>query len=39
MPRRTSRTSREAFCGSSETYIEALDRYGDVLTQTATTVG
>src|SRR4051794_16888308 len=29
----------EAFCGSSETYIEALDRYGDVLTQTATTVG
>ena len=29
----------EAFCGSSQTYIEALDRYGDVLTQTATTVG
>ena len=29
----------EAFCGSSETYIMALDRYGDVLTQTATTVG
>lgn len=29
----------EAFCGSSKTYIEALDRYGDLLTQTAPTVG
>jgi murein L,D-transpeptidase YcbB/YkuD len=29
----------EAFCSSSETYLEALDRYGDVLIQTATTVG
>jgi peptidoglycan hydrolase-like protein with peptidoglycan-binding domain len=29
----------EAFCGSSETYIAALDRYGDVLVQTATTLG
>ena len=29
----------EAFCGSSETYILALDRYGDLLSQTATTVG
>jgi peptidoglycan hydrolase-like protein with peptidoglycan-binding domain len=28
-----------AFCTASETYILALDRYGDVLTQTATTVG
>ncbi len=28
-----------AFCGASETYITALDRYGDVLTQTAPTVG
>ena len=27
------------FCGASETYILALDRYGDVLTQTAVTVG
>lgn len=29
----------EAFCGSSETYIVAVDRYGDVVTQTAPTVG
>ena len=29
----------DAFCGSSKIYIEALDRYGDVLTQTAATVG
>jgi peptidoglycan hydrolase-like protein with peptidoglycan-binding domain len=28
-----------AFCGASATYITALDRYGDVLTQTAPTVG
>jgi peptidoglycan hydrolase-like protein with peptidoglycan-binding domain len=28
-----------AFCGASATYITALDRYGDVLTQTAVTVG
>lgn len=28
-----------AFCTSSATYITALDRYGDVLTQTAPTVG
>ena len=27
------------FCGASQTYITALDRYGDVLTQTAPTVG
>ena len=27
------------FCGSSKTYIVALDRYGDVLSQTAPTVG
>ena len=27
------------FCGASEDYILALDRYGDVLTQTAVTVG
>ena len=29
----------EAFCAASSTYITALDRYGDVLTQTAPTVG
>jgi murein L,D-transpeptidase YcbB/YkuD len=29
----------EAFCGASQTYILALDRYGDVLTETAPTVG
>ena len=28
-----------AFCGDSSTYITALDRYGDVLHQTAPTVG
>ena len=28
-----------AFCGASQTYIVALDRYGDVLSQTAVTVG
>lgn len=28
-----------AFCTSSATYITALDRYGDLLTQTAPTVG
>jgi murein L,D-transpeptidase YcbB/YkuD len=27
------------FCGASKTYVVALDRYGDVLTQTAPTVG
>jgi murein L,D-transpeptidase YcbB/YkuD len=27
------------FCGSSETYLSALDRYGDLLRQTAVTVG
>ena len=31
-------TSAE-FCGASEAYITALDRYGDVITQTAATVG
>ena len=29
----------DAFCGASETYIAALDRYGDVLVQSVTTVG
>lgn len=29
----------QKFCTSSTTYIQALDRYGDVLTQTAPTVG
>ena len=29
----------EAFCGDAEAYIVALDRYGDVLTSTAPTVG
>jgi peptidoglycan hydrolase-like protein with peptidoglycan-binding domain len=29
----------EAFCAASSTYITAVDRYGDVLTQTAPTVG
>jgi peptidoglycan hydrolase-like protein with peptidoglycan-binding domain len=29
----------DVFCESSETYIVALDRYGDVLNETATTVG
>src|SRR3954469_25445886 len=29
----------DAFCSSAETYLTALDRYGDVLTQTAPTVG
>ena len=29
----------DAFCGSAETYLTALDRYGDVVTQTAPTVG
>ena len=29
----------EAFCGASQTYILALDRYGDILSQTAVTVG
>lgn len=29
----------EKFCQSSDTYIVALDRYGDVLNQTAPTVG
>ncbi|MGW5242204.1 peptidoglycan-binding domain-containing protein [Monashia sp. NPDC004114] len=28
-----------AFCQSSSSYITALDRYGDILNQTATTVG
>ena len=28
-----------AFCGTSKTYITALDRYGEVLTQTKPTVG
>jgi murein L,D-transpeptidase YcbB/YkuD len=32
-------TASEAFCGSARTYVEGLDRYGDVLVQTATTVG
>ncbi len=29
----------EEFCGASQTYITSLDRYGDVLTETTTTVG
>ncbi|WP_020076806.1 peptidoglycan-binding domain-containing protein [Cryocola sp. 340MFSha3.1] len=29
----------QEFCQASKTYIEALDRYGDILTQTAPTVG
>ena len=29
----------EDFCEASETYIVALDRYGDVLNDTAPTVG
>ena len=29
----------ESFCGTAQTYITALDRYGDVLSQTAPTVG
>ncbi|MDY0910147.1 peptidoglycan-binding domain-containing protein [Microbacterium sp. CFBP9034] len=29
----------ESFCGTSRTYITALDRYGDILTDTAPTVG
>ena len=29
----------EKFCGDAQTYIVALDRYGDVLTSTAPTVG
>jgi murein L,D-transpeptidase YcbB/YkuD len=29
----------DAFCRSSQSYVTALDRYGDVLTQTAPTVG
>ena len=29
----------EAFCEASSAYISALDRYGDVLTATAPTVG
>ena len=29
----------EAFCGDSKSYIVALDRYGDVLSSTAPTVG
>jgi len=32
-------TASDTFCQSSKTYIQALDRYGDVLTQTAPTVG
>jgi peptidoglycan hydrolase-like protein with peptidoglycan-binding domain len=32
-------TKSAAFCGASGTYITALDRYGDVLTQSAPTVG
>jgi peptidoglycan hydrolase-like protein with peptidoglycan-binding domain len=29
----------QSFCTNSKTYIEAIDRYGNVLTQTAVTVG
>lgn len=29
----------EEFCGASEDYVTSLDRYGDVLTETTTTVG
>jgi len=29
----------QAFCGATATYINALDRYGDILTSTAPTVG
>ena len=33
------KAASDTFCQSSKTYITALDRYGDVLTQTAPTVG
>src|SRR5215217_5274828 len=37
---RTDFTEKSAeFCVASATYLTALDRYGDVLTQTAVTVG
>jgi peptidoglycan hydrolase-like protein with peptidoglycan-binding domain len=29
----------QSFCTNSKTYIEAIDRYGNILTQTAVTVG
>jgi murein L,D-transpeptidase YcbB/YkuD len=32
-------TASDEFCTASKTYIEALDRYGDIFTQTAPTVG
>lgn len=32
-------TASDEFCGASRTYIESLDRYGDVLHSTAPTVG
>jgi peptidoglycan hydrolase-like protein with peptidoglycan-binding domain len=34
-----SAAKNAAFCTSSESYIKAVDRYGDVLNQTAPTVG
>src|SRR5512138_1265204 len=33
------KTKMDGFCRSAATYIRALDRYGDVLTGTAPTVG
>jgi peptidoglycan hydrolase-like protein with peptidoglycan-binding domain len=33
------KTASSSFCASAETYISALDRYGDVLHSTSTTVG
>lgn len=32
-------SASDAFCGASKTYVMALDRYGDVLNETAPTVG
>lgn len=37
--RAASEEASNAFCRSAESYIEALDRYGDVLNDTAPTVG
>jgi peptidoglycan hydrolase-like protein with peptidoglycan-binding domain len=33
------KAAKSSFCGASATYITTLDRYGDVLTQSAPTVG
>jgi peptidoglycan hydrolase-like protein with peptidoglycan-binding domain len=37
--REDARAAADAFCESSRSYVLALDRYGDVLTATAPTVG